>query len=282
MTTPTRPVLRYHGGKWKLAPWIIEHFPEHRVYVEPFGGGGSVLMRKARCYAEVYNDAWDTVVNVFRVLRDPGHANRLREAIALTPYSRTEFLSSYDEHADPVERARYTILRSFAGFGSASTNGKYATGFRANSNRSGTTPAHDWVNYPDQIPSFVERLRGVVIENKDALEVIEQHDTAKTLFYVDPPYPHVTRNMRRGNAAYARELSDTDHRSLAERLHAVTGMVVLSGYGCELYDRELYSNWTRYEREHLADGARKRTEVLWLNPACNEALRRAPGQLAIA
>lgn len=66
-----RPVLRYHGGKWKLANWIISMFPKHRVYVEPFGGGASVLMQKPRSYAEVYNDKWDVVVNVFQCLRAP-------------------------------------------------------------------------------------------------------------------------------------------------------------------------------------------------------------------
>src|SRR5579863_6792854 len=86
-----RPVLRYHGGKWKLAPWIIEHLPEHRVYVEPFGGGASVLMRKARSYAEVYNDKWDVVVNVFRVLRDAEKAIELKRLLELTPFSRTDF-----------------------------------------------------------------------------------------------------------------------------------------------------------------------------------------------
>src|SRR3954464_11961798 len=86
-----RPVLRYHGGKYLLAPWIISHFPQHKVYTEVFGGGGSVLMQKPRSYGEVYNDVWDTVVNVFKVLRDPVKAAELERLIRLTPFSRTEF-----------------------------------------------------------------------------------------------------------------------------------------------------------------------------------------------
>jgi hypothetical protein len=70
MNAPTRPALRYHGGKWRLAPWIIGNFPPHRTYVEPYGGAASVLLRKRRCYAEVYNDLDSEIVNVFRVLRD--------------------------------------------------------------------------------------------------------------------------------------------------------------------------------------------------------------------
>jgi DNA adenine methylase len=263
-----RPVLRYHGGKWKLADWIISYFPKHRVYVEPFGGGASVLMQKDRSYAEVYNDKWDVVVNVFQVLRDADKAEQLKKVLELTPFARTEFNSAFGHKpaslAD-VEAARLCILRSFAGFGSASTNGDYATGFRSNSNRSGTTPAHDWVNYPTHIHSYVKRLQGVVIENKEASEIIAQHDGLETLFYVDPPYPHSTRNMQRGNAAYAVEMTDDQHRALAEQLKSVQGYVILSGYPCELYDSELYFNWHRVERKHRADGARLRTEVLWIN-----------------
>lgn len=299
MTGSTRPVLRYHGGKFRMAPWIISFFPAHRVYVEPYGGGASVLMRKPRTYAEVYNDLDDDIVNVFRVLRDDDKAARLRQQLELTPFARTEFRESYGRsRRGDVERARRTITRSFMGFGSASaiddrprgmrttvsTSWCPPTGFRPNSNRSGTTPAHDWGNYPDQIAAFTERLRGVVIENDDALKVIETHDREETLFYVDPPYPHSTRSAwKRGSNrhAYRFELSDEDHRRLAELLHTRRGMVIVSGYACSLYDRELYQDWERYERPHMADGARPRTEVVWLNPNASRALRDGRAQMSL-
>ena len=56
MTVPQHPPLKYFGGKWLLAPWIIEHFPSHKTYVEPYGGGASVLLRKPRAATEVYGD----------------------------------------------------------------------------------------------------------------------------------------------------------------------------------------------------------------------------------
>ena len=84
-----RPILRYHGGKWLLAPWIISHFPKHKIYVEPFGGGGSVLLRKSRVYAEVYNEMDGEMSNPFRVARDNGQ--RLKNMLKYTPYSREEF-----------------------------------------------------------------------------------------------------------------------------------------------------------------------------------------------
>lgn len=245
--------------------------PAHQVYVEPFGGAGSVLMRKPRAAAEVYNDIWGVVVDVFRCLRDPATAAELDRRLRLTPFARTEFFAAtLNDDDDLVERARKTIIRSFMGFGSASTNGDYLTGFRASSSRSGTIPPHDWANYPDCIPHFVARLLGVVIENRPAIEVIKHHDTSETLHYVDPPYPHVTRNMKRGNAAYAHEMHDADHEQLAEVLHGVQGMVMLSTYGNELYDR-LYPDWHRMAVHAQADGARKRVEVLLLNPACANA-----------
>ena len=158
-----RPVLRYHGGKFKLARWIISHFPPHHVYVEPFGGAGSVLLKKQRAYAEVYNDLDGEIVNVFRVLRDVDQARELVRMLRLTPFARDEFELSYLVNGNPIEQARRTICRSMMGFASMVT-GQWRTGFRNNSTRSGSTPAGDWTNYPDALQAAIERLRGVTIE----------------------------------------------------------------------------------------------------------------------
>lgn len=262
--TLKRPALRYHGGKWKLAPWIISHFPAHRVYVEPFGGGASVLLRKDRSYAEVYNDLDGEIVNLFKVLRD--HGDELRKEIYLTPFARDEFNLSYEPSLDPIEQARRTAVRCGMGFGSSAMNTQNKTGFRGSATRSGTHPGLDWTNQFKSLAAVVNRLQGVVIENKDATELMKYHDAPTTLHYVDPPYVHATRKWLGGKEAYRHELSETDHVELSEALKSLTGMVILSGYPSELYD-ELYKEWEHLERATLADKAGKRTERLWFNPA---------------
>ena len=264
MSGPTRPVMRYHGGKWRLAPWVIEHFPEHRVYTEAFGGGASVLMRKPRSYAEVYNDLDGEIVNVFRVLRDPATALELERAVRLTPFARAEFEVGYKPSPDPVEQARRTLLRAAAGFGSVAASGR-KTGFRSNVTRSGTTPATDWSRYPDHIGAYATRLAGVVIENRPALYVLRQFDGPSTLHYVDPPYPLSTRTPS-ASKEYRHEMTDEQHRELAAVLWSLSGAVVLSGYGCALYD-DLYPGWRRVEKDATVDGGGVRREVLWISPA---------------
>lgn len=261
------------GGKWLLAPWIIAHFPAHRLYVEPFGGAASVLLRKPKVSAEVWNDLNSEVVTLFRVLRDPAQSCALLDALRLTPFSRAEFEGSYETSPDPVEMARRLIVRSFQGFIGAGVS--YHTGFRVGSNRSGTSPARDWKNYPDCLPFAIDRLRGVAIESKDALAVMRQGDGPDTLHYVDPPYWPETRSQKVGPRgqyhSYVHELTPERHADLLDFLKGLKGMVVLSGYPCALYDDALAS-WTRVERQAMADGARPRTEILWINPKAAEAL----------
>ncbi|MGJ8516879.1 DNA adenine methylase [Carnimonas bestiolae] len=277
--TPKRPAVRYHGGKWRLAPWIIDNLPPHRVYVEPFGGGASVMLRKPRSYAEVYNDLDGEIVNLFRVIRD--HGSELIDALRLTPFARDEFERCWHPSDNSIEQARRTVARSFMGFGSAAITlarcptdpgrgGLKNTGFRSNSNRSGSTPAHDWANYPQALLAVIERFQGVVIENRTATRVIADHDAPETLIYADPPYLPESRD--RGQD-YRYEMTENDHIDLSQQLRSVEGLVVLSGYPSALYER-LYHDWLRVDRRAFADGASERVECLWLNPRAAEHQRQ--------
>ena len=262
--TPGRPILRYHGGKWRLAPWIIRHLPPHRIYVEPYGGAGSVLLRKYRSFSEIYNDLDGEIVNLFKAVRDNG--DELKRLLALTPFSRNEYLGSFDASADPSEQARRTMVRSYMGFGSNSLCRDVKSGFRSNSRRRHTTPAHDWTGLPAALDAIIARFQGVVIENRDALEVMERHDGPDTLHYLDPPYVHSTRALTmHGNHGYTLEMTDAQHIEMARFVRGLKGAVVISGYRCDLYD-SLFDDWERVDRDALADGAAPRVESLWICP----------------
>lgn len=192
----TRPICRYHGGKWLLAPWILGFFPEHSTYVEPFAGVASVLLRKPRVKCEVINDLNEDVVNLFKVLRMPVLAAEFRRMVALTPYSRAELEECWDtdtgSRAGMLERARRFVVRATMSHGSKGSIQLVRGGFR--SKRAGeVSPAVDWAGYPDAIPALTDRLRGVVVERRDALEVLWIYDGPETLHYVDPPYVQSTR-----------------------------------------------------------------------------------------
>jgi len=279
MAEVTRPALRYHGGKFRLAPWLLQFFPPHRVYTEAFGGAAGVLLQKPRSHGEVYNDLDGDVVNFFRVLRDPVQRANLVVAIRETPYAREEFEQAWIQTDDPLERARRLCIRAQMGFGSAGAT-KGTTGLRVDLKRRFTTAQQDWASYPPAIGAAGARFAGVLIENRPAIEVLQQHDDPETLHFVDPPYLFGTRVMRRGGG-YRHELEDDDHVELLGLLGDLQGMVVLSGYASELYEQQL-AGWRRFETKSRASAGRGtvlRTEVVWLNPACSAALERSRGGL---
>ncbi len=88
------------------------------------------------------------------------------------------------------------------------------------------------------------------------------HDSADTFSYIDPPYPFSTRD--RGED-YRHEMSDDDHMAMAACIKGLKGNWIVSGYDCDLY-RDLFAGFRRIDKTALADGARERTESLWLSP----------------
>jgi DNA adenine methylase len=276
---PERPVLRWLGGKFRLAKWIIRHFPSHRIYVEPFGGAGSVLLQKDRSYNEIYNDLDGELVNLFRVLRSD-RAPELLEALRLTPYARAEYHAAFEQCEEEVERARRTIVRSHLAHGTGGARMDRPTGFRTDGSSGSTNVAGEWADLPDALQAVIERMRGVNIEQRPALELLERYAGPDTLFYLDPPYMPETRSTKSRKPGeryhtYAFELSEADHVDLLSACRASEAMIVLSGYPADLY-QEMLHDWRCVTIDARAHRNSPRTECLWINPNAMMRLNAGP------
>lgn len=260
-----RPILKYHGGKWRIAKWIISNMPNHSAYVEPFCGAANVLLRKPRVKTEVLNDLNGRLVNLFRVLRDELLAAELKYRIFFTPCAAAEYLLAREKSDDPLEDARRMLILGHQGFGSSGpAGGKLSSWGRGIRSGCHTSYSMEWADILNHIDIWAKRLRAVFIDCLEYQEILEKWDSEETLFYADPPYVASTRQGA-GNKGYAYEMTDQDHIELAQLLHKVKGKVVLSGYNSELYD-DLYSKWTKIERAAIAERGKHTIECIWLSP----------------
>jgi DNA adenine methylase len=262
---PLRPPVKWYGGKRYLANRIIEKFPGHRIYLEPFGGGASVLLNKPPVEVETYNDLDLRITRLFRVLRDQGE--QFVASVRLIPYSQVEFdaAAGYALDATDLDKAICDFVRWRQSFGGKGQSWSYTTG-RARGGMAGDVNA--WWTAIEMLPQIIDRLRRVQIICQPANEAIERFDHKEGLIYCDPPYVHGSRSNG-STDVYAVEMSDDDHRQLAKTLRSCEAKVVLSGYPSPLY-KELYAGWRTVDFDianHAAGGKSKarETERLWLN-----------------
>ncbi|MEX2620259.1 MAG: DNA adenine methylase [Egibacteraceae bacterium] len=264
-----RPPVSYYGGKSRLAGWVASLLPPHRVYLEPFAGSCAVLLAKPCASHEIINDLDGDVVNFFRCLRD--HEVELERLCRLTPYAREEFdAADLTDAVDDLERARRWWVRATQSINAQVTAHK---SFSVSTSR-GSGHAWHTLTLVARFAAVAARIRTAVIECRPAVEVIAKHAGPDTVVYADPPYLAATRSMLgRKTREYTHEYaSESDHRTLAEVLHATPAAVLLSGYPSPLYD-ELYAGWQGVERRvhrpsSNAGGRDVRAlEVVWSNRA---------------
>lgn len=281
-----KPPTRYYGGKSRLAPWIASLLGPHRVYVEPFCGSAAVLFAKTPSTHEVINDVDGNVVTFMRTLRE--RPDELELACRLTPYARDEYEAADldDPEIDDLERARRWWVSSTQGFGQVA---KVGSGWSTSIKRGSNNARSAW-NRIDRFAAAARRLGPVVIENTDALTVIDRYSDTDAVIYCDPPYLAATRSAfaggRRPGGDYEHEYAtEADHQALAEALHATPATVLLSGYPSDLYD-ELYAGWWSTTRQVLRRTSNGRsgcqphvTEVIWSNrPILDSLFGATPGE----
>lgn len=260
------PPLKWHGGKWYLAPKIVALMPTHLHYVEAYAGGLSVLLAKdPEGVSEVTNDINGDLSNFWRVLQGEESFCCFRRTLDAVPFSELEWQDAEQGGSGgPVEMAvRFFIhcRQSLAGRMNC-----FAPLSRTRTRRGMNEQTSAWLNAVEGLAAVHARLRRVAILNRDALDVIRQQDGPDTLFYLDPPYLAETRAC---DDVYAHEMEERQHAELLQIICRCVGRVMLSGYPSEMYDHRL-RDWRRHEfalPNQAAGGKEKRrmTEVVWCN-----------------
>jgi len=280
VNTITAP-LKWPGGKRYLAKRIIELMPPHLHYVEPFFGGGAVLLTRDpdderlwlaphKGVSEVANDFNQRLWNFWKTLQNPVEFEAFRRIVEMIPFSKQEWKESHDITGAPY--GSWLGIRAAVAFfvDCRQSRSGMMDGFtsitRKRTRRQMNGNVSEWLGSVDGLADVHARLRRVLIENMDAIKLIEREDTVGTFFYIDPPYVHSTRASR---SLYDHEMTDLDHRRLLAVLRKLKGKAIMSGYDNPLYSNALH-DWRRVDIEianHLAGGAVKgrETEVLWLN-----------------
>ncbi len=275
-----RSPVRWFGSKSRLVGKFLELIPEHHTYVEPFGGGASLLFGKPPSKVEVYNDLDSGLVNFFQVLRDPATFERFHRLVCMTPYSREEFdgcRQSWESCEDNVERAYRWFVVARMSFSGAFRNGGWSS-VTHESTRGISASVGVWLRGVEMLPEIHARLMMVQVEHGDWQRMLERYDDPQAFMYLDPPYVLATRSRTR----YPSDLTEDDHRDLVDRLLGMKSKVLLSGYQHLIYTPLEAAGWKRLDIHTachsagstratgiLGDGARleaqARTESVWFN-----------------
>jgi len=252
----SRPPISYYGSKARIAPWLVENFPTHRLFGEPFCGSARTLFWHARSPAEVISDIDRNLINFLTQLRDNW---RLLQAVCRHDYDRdffTEAHRTFRHVGDPIEAARryFTVNRqSFGGLPRTSTwDAKKANAFRS---------------ALAQFPAAAARLSGVEISCMHYRTAMLLHDAPDAFFYCDPPYFYGTGRRRN---SYWHEMGEAEeHLRFLRFIKSLKGRVMVSGYASKLYAEELRA-WNPKRKRTRSTYANQqykpeRIERIWMN-----------------
>ena len=276
----------WFGGKAmpRIKNFILKHLPPHDKYVEPFGGGASILIAKEPAGVEVYNDVNRGLVNFFRVIADVEYFGRFIARVSLLPVSRAlfeEYARTWSGIHEPIEQAvRWYVMarQCFAGH-------LESWGISVNTSSKGMAQVNSsWLSSIQSLPGIHKRMQRVQIECTDWRDCLKHYAGPGWLAYCDPPYVLGARK----SGGYEHELKDGDHEDLIKALMKYDGAVLLSGYNSEIYRPLIEAGWDKQEIPVVCSAAgrtrasglqgignasakQRRTECLWRN---HEAVRR--------
>ena len=275
------------GGKGafqgKLAKWIISLMPPRDQwlhYVEPYFGGGSVLLANdPEGISEVVNDLNFDLIVFWRVMSDESVFKEFLRIVQATPFSEDAWNQAGEPHVLKPNEMSVSAIATAAKFFircRQSLSGRmkdFATLSKTRVRRGMNEQASAWWTAIEGLPEVYERMKRVVIVGpKPAVDVIWENDGPQTLVYADPPYCHETRS---GGKEYGEfEMTAAQHQELLDLLSTLKGKFLLSGYHSKMYDDWAKQNGFECHEfkipNNAAGGKQKKvmTEVIWRNFKC--------------
>jgi len=245
------------GGKSQLATDIVKMMPEHKMYVEVFGGGLNVLYAKEKINLEVINDINGELVNLHR------HIRKSPESLS---FYLKQFLISRELFDDmkfkrfkprnDIERAAVYYYLISQSFGSKGDNFAMST-------KSFRKPKYIYKSFY----KWSRRLRNTTIENMSFEKLIKTYDKEGAFFYCDPPYYKTEKYYKNIG-----EFGEREHRLLADLLRKSKSKWLVSYNDCE-FICELYQGFNILESKEIeyllgknAHGKRKVIKEIYI---CN-------------
>lgn len=278
-----KSTIKRHGGKFYLAKKIIGLMPPRCLnsnkpvkgdpgwlhYVEPYGGSGAVLFNlDSECISRVFNDLDGELTNFWDVLKNEALFCEFSRQVSATPVSQIAYERAESKNGDDsVLRAVDFFVRNRQSRQALEKD--FATLTRNRCRRGMNELASAWLSSIEGLTEVHEFLKSVVILNDDALNVIQQQDGPRTLFYLDPPYTHDTRSTVGEYGQY--EMDWSQHFELLSLLSGIKGKFLLSGYHNKLYDENaIRFGWrcNEFEIDNKASSAKvkkKKIECVWTN-----------------
>jgi len=262
--------IKYFGGKGGgLGRDILDYFPDrssYDIFLEPFGGGASVLFLKEPSGSEIYNDLEENVYSFFKVLSNRSLFSKFKDKCDLAIYSR----QLRDEYIEDLKRGNLDIVeRAYKYFYINRTSVNGAGGFSITVNyirRNMSKSISDFLSSIDGLKAAHDRVSKWIVERTDGIDLIKKYDKDRVLIYADPPYHHDTRTSARYKVDMCNKAQERLIGTLLEIKHA---KVLISGYNCSEYMRLTNAGWEKIDIIVNTTGGdrkpKKTTEVLWRN-----------------
>lgn len=258
MKTP----ISYYGGKQNLVKTILPLIPRHKIYCEPFFGGGAVYFAKRPAKLSAINDTNNWAITFYRVLKS--HFVELNEMIQGTLHSEADHKRAKailkEGTGTDLETAWAFWVQTNMSFGNA-----LFAGFAFNNGSSFLTLPQTLKGKKKAFHQYANVLESTEIFNRDALNVISLKDTKETFHYIDPPYYN-------SNCGHYAGYTEQDFKDLLTLLEGIEGKFLLSCYPSEVLtewrDRNCFQSMDIVKNLRVSgkhNEGKKKTECLTWN-----------------